>query len=316
MSRAADSVLSASDAQSTESSFRLRVILAFAGIYLLWGTTYLAIALALKTLPPFSFGAVRFLLAGGILFAWLRARERRPFEGLAFGQVLLCGILMLAMGNGLVAWSQQGIPSGIAALIVTSVPVVVLALDWAFFSKRPPAPRAALGTAIALLGVIVVITSVKKLSGNASPMHLAVIIAAVVAFSVGSLLQGRAGARTRVLNATCLQLLGAGLFLALMSGITGEWRLINPGNISASSVLAVVYLAVFSGIVAMTCYLWLLKHVSAQKASTYALVNPIVALSLGGIVLGERLTPKVMLSALLVLVGVGLVLFSKKPAKV
>src|SRR3954464_6411455 len=114
------------------------IIAAFAAIYVIWGTTYLAIAFSIQTLPPFISGAIRFLVAGGLMYVWLRSRNAKPFAGVNVGAAAVCGVLLAGIGNGLVIWAQQGIPSGIAALIVTSMPVTVLILDWAFFSKRAP----------------------------------------------------------------------------------------------------------------------------------------------------------------------------------
>src|SRR5262249_30139906 len=111
------------------------LITAFAGIYLIWGTTYLAIAFALQTLPPFVSSCLRFLLAGVLLLIWLRARDRRPFRGVPLLQAVLCGVLMAGVGNGFVVWAQQGVPSGVAALMVAATPVVVLLLDWIAFTK-------------------------------------------------------------------------------------------------------------------------------------------------------------------------------------
>src|SRR5262245_34805041 len=114
------------------------VLAAFAGIYLIWGTTYLAIAFAIHSMPPFISGVARFALAGGVMYVWLRARSPRPFAGVNIPMMALTGLLLSGIGNGFVLWAQQGIPSGIAALFVAAVPVLVLIFDWAFFSKRAP----------------------------------------------------------------------------------------------------------------------------------------------------------------------------------
>src|SRR5882672_8647633 len=112
------------------------IIAAFAGIYMIWGTTYLAIALALQTMPPFVSSCLRFLLAGVLMLVWLRARNPHPFRGLPIMQAALCGVLMAGVGNGFVVWAQQGVPSGITSLMVAATPVVVLLFDWAAFSKQ------------------------------------------------------------------------------------------------------------------------------------------------------------------------------------
>ena len=293
------------------SEFRptLAMLGAFAGIYLIWGTTYLAIALAIQTLPPFISGAGRFLIAGALMYVWLRWRSPRPFEQVNLAQAALCGVLLSGIGNGLVIWAQQGIPSGIAALIVTSVPVGVLVLDWAFFSKRAPRSQALHGTAIAVAGVVTIVAHTRSLSGAAQPLYLVAMLAATVGWAFGTLLQKRAARPGAVLGFTCAQMLFGGLFQLTMSFVDREWPGFAWREVSATSLFALLYLVVFGSIIALNCYLWLLTRVSAQKVTTYALVNPVVALILGALVLNERITALAVAAAALVLVGVALVLF-------
>lgn len=292
-----------------EPSVSLGVLGAFAGIYIIYGTTYLAIALAIQTIPPFISGGLRFMLAALLMYAWLRSRDQHPLRGVNISGALLCGALMSGTGNGFVVWAQQGIPSGIAALIVTGIPVVVLLLDWLLFSKRAPSKQALLGTAIAVAGVITIVLHTRALAGHARPLHLIAMIAAVIAWSLGTLLQKRWATPRTVLSFTCVQMLGGGLFQLASAGIDGEWQRFDPSHISLVSALATFYLVLFGSIVALNCYLWLLTRVAAQKVTTYALVNPVVALILGAIVLNERVTTLAAGSAALVLVGVALVLF-------
>lgn len=291
------------------SSLSLGVLGAFAAIYVIWGTTYLAIALAIKTIPPFISGAMRFLLASLIMYTWLRWRSSHPFRGLNVPGALTCGVLLSGIGNGFVVWAQQGIPSGIAALIVTAVPVIVLLLDWLLFSRRAPSRQALLGTAIAVLGVVTIVMYTRTLAGNAHPLHLLAMIAAVVGWSFGTLLQKRAATPQTVLSFTCVQMFGGGLLQLAMSALDREWAGFHVANISWLSAVAIGYLVVLGSVVALNCYLWLLTQVSAQKVTTYALVNPVVALILGALVLQERVTLLAALAAALVLVGVALVLF-------
>jgi drug/metabolite transporter (DMT)-like permease len=287
----------------------LRVLAAFAGIYVIWGTTYLAIAIAIRTIPPFISGGARFLLAGALMYAWLRLREPRPFAGVNLGMSALCGVLLSGIGNGFVIWAQQGIPSGIAALIVTAVPVIVLILDWAFFSRRAPTRQALLGTAIAIAGVVTIVAHTRTLSGNAQPLYLLAMLAATIGWSFGTLLQKRSARPDIVLSFTCAQMLAGGVFQLAMATFTGEWTDFAPGAVSLDSMLAVLYLIVFGSIIALNSYLWLLTRVAAPKVTTYALVNPVVALILGALVLQERITPLAVTAASLVLIGVALVLF-------
>ncbi|HEY8539906.1 MAG TPA: EamA family transporter [Steroidobacteraceae bacterium] len=294
---------------SISARVSLGVLAAFAGIYLIWGTTYLGIAVAIQTLPPFISGAARFLIAAALMYVWIRWRDPQPFDGVNIPLGLFCGVLLSGVGNGFVIWAQQGIPSGIAALIVTAVPVVVLIIDWTLFSKRAPSRQALFGTAIAVAGVATIVLHTRSLAGHAQPMHLAAMIVAVIGWSFGTLLQKRAANTKTVLSFTCVQMFGGGLFQLVLSFFDGEWQRFDPAQVSLSSAIALLYLIVFGSLIALNCYLWLLTRVSAQKVTTYALVNPVVALILGAVVLDERVTMLAAVSAVLVLVGVALVLF-------
>jgi drug/metabolite transporter (DMT)-like permease len=292
-----------------------QVLLAFAGIYIIWGTTFLAIALVIRTIPPFFSGAVRFLIAASLMYAWLRTREPRPFARLHIGGTILCGVLMSGMGNGFVIWAQTGLPSGIAALFVGALPVSTLILDWLFFSRRPPTSQSALGVAIGLAGVVVLAAHTHSFSGAVRPIHVIAVLTAELAWSTATLLQRRFVTADRVLNFGCLQMLAGAVFQLLMGCLDREWVGFVPAHISLQSVLALLYLVVFGSIIAVNCYSFLVAHVPAQKVTTYALVNPVIALALGTLVLHERVSPAAILSAILVLVGVALVLFQRRPVE-
>jgi drug/metabolite transporter (DMT)-like permease len=294
---------------SAGTRLSLGVLAAFAGIYVIWGTTYLAIAFAIQSMPPFISGTARFGLAGLLMYIWLRARNPQPFAGVSVTGMALAGVLLSGVGNGFVLFAQQGIPSGIAALIVAAVPVLVLIFDWAFFSKRAPTKLALFGTAVAIAGVVTIVMHTRSLSGNAQPLYLLAMVVAVTGWSFGTLVQKRSANPGTVLSFTCGQMLFGALFQLLMSVVTNEWPRFDPSAITLSGVLAIAYLVVFGSIVGLNCYLWLLTRVAAPKVATYALVNPVVALVLGSIVLGERVTLLVLLAAVLVLVGVALIVF-------
>jgi drug/metabolite transporter (DMT)-like permease len=187
-----------------------QILLAFAGIYIVWGTTFVALAIVIRTIPPFISGALRFALAGGLMYAWLRAREPRPFSGLNIGGCILVGVLMSGIGNGFVIWSQQGLPSGIAALFVGALPVSTLILDWLFFSRRAPSSQSALGVAIGLAGIVVLTSHTHSFSGTIRPLHVISVLTAELGWSAGTLLQRRYVSAARVMNFVCLQMLAGG----------------------------------------------------------------------------------------------------------
>lgn len=291
----------------------LSVLAAFAGIYIIWGTTYLAIAFAVHTMPPFISGVARFALAGLLMYVWLRARNPHPFAGVNVPMMALTGVLLSGIGNGFVLWAQQGIPSGIAALIVASVPVLVLIFDWAFFSKRAPTKQALFGIAVAIAGVATIVMHTRTLSGSAQPMYVVAMLVATTGWSIGTLVQKRAATQATVLSFTCGQMLFGAAAQLLFSLVTGEWSRFDPAAISWQGVVAIAYLVVFGSIIGLNCYLWLLTRVAAPKVATYALVNPVVALVLGAVVLGERVTLLAMVAAVLVLLGVALIVFQDLP---
>jgi drug/metabolite transporter (DMT)-like permease len=297
----------------TGARLSLGVFAAFAGIYIIWGTTYLAIAFAVHTMPPFISGVARFALAGLLMYVWLRARNPHPFAGVNVPMMALTGVLLSGIGNGFVLWAQQGIPSGIAALIVASVPVLVLIFDWAFFSKRAPTRQALFGIAVAIAGVATIVMHTRTLSGNAQPMYVLAMLVATTGWSIGTLVQKRAATQATVLSFTCGQMLFGAAAQLLFSLVTGEWSRFDPAAISWQGVVAIAYLVVFGSIIGLNCYLWLLTRVAAPKVATYALVNPVVALVLGAAVLGERVTLLAMVAAVLVLIGVALIVFQDLP---
>jgi drug/metabolite transporter (DMT)-like permease len=287
----------------------LRLVVAFAAIYLIWSTTYLGISFAIRTLPPFISGAMRFLLAAILLYGWLRLKGPRPMTGVPLGKALITGVLLSGIGNGFVIFAQQGIPSGIAALVVAAVPVFVLMIDWAFFSRRAPAISALSGMMIALAGVTIIVLHTHSMTGVVHPLHTLALISAVVGWSFGTLVQKNAARAETVFSFTCAQMFFGGLFQLLMSFIDGEWTQMDINAVSFASLAAVLYLVVFGSLIALNCYLWLLTRVPAQKVTTYALVNPVIALLLGAVVLDEPITSLTIIAALLVLIGIALVLF-------
>jgi drug/metabolite transporter (DMT)-like permease len=285
------------------------IVLAFAAIYIIWGTTFLGIALTLRSMPPFFSGSVRFLAASGLMYLWLRAREPHPFARLNLPGTALCGVLLTGMGNGFVIWSQTGLPSGIAALFIAVLPVLTLLFDWAFFSRRRPTLAASLGVTLGFAGILVLSLNMSALSSSVRPIHVAAVLGAEVGWAFGTLLQRRYAPADRVAGFTCLQMLAGALFQLLMGLIDREWVGFLPSRVTLQSAFALLYLIVFGSIIAFNCYSFLVAHVPAQKITTYALVNPVIALALGALVLGEKVTVAALVASVLVLLGVALVLF-------
>ena len=287
----------------------LAIVLAFAVIYVVWGTTYLGIAFSIQSLPPFISGTLRFLLAGLLLLGWLLFRNRQPFAGVPLRTAVFVGVLNSGIGNGLVIYAQQGVPSGIAALVVGSIPGIVLLLDALFFTRRLPAITPLIGMAVALLGVGLMANDMDSMTDRAEPLYVVALLLAAAGWSLGTLLQKSAVRAETVLGFTCVQMLVGGLFQGVLSVFDGEWQGFSFAAVTTTSWLALLYLVVFGSVLAFNCYLWLLTQVSAAAVTTYALVNPVIALMLGAVLLDERITPLAILAAAMVLGGVSLILF-------
>jgi drug/metabolite transporter (DMT)-like permease len=293
---------------------RTGVALALAAIYIIWGTTYLAVALVLRTIPPFASSAMRYIFGGVLLLAYLLLFNRHAFRGLPLKRLAAAGVLLVAGGNGFSVWAQQGVPSGIAALLISSVPVFVMLLNWLFFARRAPDMRSMAGMLVGLCGVAVIVSHMQTLSGTVRVPYIAALLAAMLCWSSGTLVTRGLLSAEQVAGATCVQMLVGALLLSLMALVHGDWHRLHPSQVSLASWAALAYLTVFGSIVALSCFLWLLTQVSAQKATTYALVNPLVALLLGAVCLGEKITAYVVLAVVLILAGVAMVLF-QRPAR-
>jgi drug/metabolite transporter (DMT)-like permease len=298
----------------TADASRARVALAFTCILLVWGTTYLGIALVLRSFPPFASAGLRFLAAGALLWGLLRLREARPLAGLPASEVVLSGVLMCAGGNGLTVFAMQGVASGTAALLNSTIPICVTLLDWAFFRKRRPRVWTALGLVVGVGGVALIVGETASLGGGRSVAYLGALALAVGTWSVGTLLQRGLVPRERLLALGCGQMLAGGVALVVAAALRGEWAAVDFGAASLESWLALGYLVVFGSLLAQSSYLWLLARMPAEKVTTYAIINPAIALALGGLVLGETVTGASVLGALLVLAGVALVLFERQAA--
>ncbi len=285
------------------------ILIAFAAIYIIWGTTYLGIALVLRSLPPFFSGSVRFMAASLLMYLWVRWRDPHPFAGLNVPGTALCGLLMTGMGNGLVIYAQTGLPSGIAALFIAVLPVLTLLLDWAFYARRRPSVGPVIGVTLGFAGIVVLTANMHTLSGAIRPIHVAAVILAELAWANGTLLQRRYVPVGRVAAFTCLQMFIGSLFQLLVGLIHHEWGQVALSRFTPTSLLALLYLIIFGSLITFNSYSFLVSRVAAQKITTYALVNPVIALALGALVLGEKITPAAVLATILVLLGVGLVLF-------
>jgi drug/metabolite transporter (DMT)-like permease len=287
-----------------ERATRAGIGAALLAVYLIWGSTYLAIRFAVETLPPFLMAGVRFVIAGGILYGWRRAAGfPRPDPG-QWRAATVVGGLMLLGGNGGVVWAQQWVASGTAALIVASVPLWMVILDWLRPGGRPPGAGVWAGLIVGLAGVALLLDG-----GDQHVRYSAgwlVLVLASISWAVGSL-YSRTARLPAPLLATGMQMLAGGALLLLAGVLTGELRGLDPAAFSTRSVLALLYLIVFGALIGYSAYVWLLRVTTPALASTYAYVNPAVAVFLGWLLAGETLTTRVVLASVVIVGAVALI---------
>ena len=291
---------------------RAEVLLAFAAIYVIWGSTYLAIRFAIETVPPLFMAAVRFLVAGGALYAWLRWRGAERPAGIHWRAAAVVGGLLLLGGNGAVVWAEQRVPSGVTALLVAMVPFWMVLIDWARPGGAGPTWMVAAGLTLGLAGLALLVGP-EQLLGGAHTDHLGALVLAFgcLSWSLGSVYSRHAPLPSSPQLATAMEMLAGGALLLLASGARGEWPLVDLDAVSLRSLLALGYLVVFGSLVAFSAYIWLLRQTTPARVSTYAYVNPVVAMVLGWALAGEPLSPRTLLAAGVIVAGVVLITTSR-----
>jgi len=297
---------------------RLQLVLGFLCIYIVWGSTYLAIRYGVATIPPFLMGGVRFLIAGTLLYGWSRFRGGAKPNRHHWKNAAIIGALLLLVGNGAVAWAEQRVDSGMTSLLVATVPLWLVLAE--VFQGHRPAMLQWLGVAVGLVGVsILVMPSGNGLYASVDRAGAAVLMIGSISWTIGSLFSRTASLATPASMASGMQMLCGGAFMMTVSFLRGEWASVHLSAISGTSIVALVYLIVFGSIIGFSTYMWLLKVARPAAVGTYAYVNPLVAVLLGVMVAGERLPPSATLAMVVILASVVLVSLSpaaKKPSDV
>jgi drug/metabolite transporter (DMT)-like permease len=304
------------DTERHRTAPRGLVLAAFGAIYLIWGSTYLGIRFAVETIPPFLLGGARFLLAGGILYAWLRFQGVPNPAGFHWRNAVVVGGLLLGAGNGGVNWAEQKLASSLTALLIAVTPLWFVLLDW----LRPRGTRPTLQT---LLGIVVGFAGVALLvgRGNATrqnPVDLSAVTALViasVAWASGSLYARYTPKPDSSFMAGAMQMLTGGAVLLAVGLISGEAARFHLTAISARSAWAFAYLTVAGSLIGFTAFSWLLKVSTPARISTYAYVNPVIAVFLGWAIGGEKLTTSILWAAGVIVLGV-IIITTRKPAPV
>ena len=283
-----------------EVSPRLKLILAFAAVYLIWGSTYLGIRIGIESIPPFLMAGARFVVAGALLYIWTRMRGEPPPTRVHWKSAAIIGLMLLLVGNGALSWAEQLIPSGIAALIVAISPVWFVALEWMQGGTRPSA-GVGVGLLLGTAGIMVLIDPADLVGGvHVDILGAVVLLLASICWAAGSIYSRRATLPSSPMLATGMEMLAGGAALLLLSAVSGELRSFQFSAVTPRSFVAVAYLTIFGSLIGFTSYIWLLRATTPALASTYAYVNPVVAVLIGWLIADEALNGHIAASAVLI----------------
>ena len=288
-----------------ELTLRFRIVLAFVAIYTIWGSTYLGIRLAIQTVPPFLMAGIRFIIAGGVLFAWALSRGVSLPSTANWKSAAIVGGLLLLGGNGGVTWAEQIVPSSLAAVLITTVPIWMVIVEMFERERKLPSRHVILGLAFGFAGVVL-LAGPSDLAGSTglNPVGAAVLIGASLSWAAGSIYSRHAPVPKSQLLGSGMEMLSGGMFLTIAAIVSGEWASFQPSNVSNSSLIALIYLVIFGSLIGFTSYIWLLTKTTVARVSTYAYVNPVVAIILGVAIAGEQLTLRTLVASVVIVAAV------------
>ncbi|MEN8144418.1 MAG: EamA family transporter [Gemmatimonadota bacterium] len=299
------------------SRYQAQLLIAFAAVYLIWGSTYLAIRFAIETLPGYSMSGARFLLAGGGLYIYSRLRGAPRPTRRNWANAALVGALLFLGGNGSVVWAEQRVPSGLAALLIATEPLWIVLLFSFWRGGHKPSLRTALGIGLGFVGAAILSAPTSALGGEAPHLiSMIVLVLAALSWATGSLYARGADLVENPTQNAAMQMFTGSIFLLLAGTVAGEWAGFDLAAVSAKSAAAFFYLAIFGSLIGFSAYSWLLRNAHPAKVATYAYVNPIIAVFLGWLLAGEPLGPRTMIAAALILGSVILVSKAKESADV
>jgi drug/metabolite transporter (DMT)-like permease len=286
---------------------RSALVAAFAAIYVIWGSTYLGIAVALESLPPFTLAAFRFLVAGGILTAWALSRGAARPTRRQFAMTALLGFLFLVIGNGGVVWAEQRVPSGLTSLLVAVTPIWTALAMWALPGGRAPSGGMIVGLVTGFLGTALLVAPGHV---GGAPVDTAGAVAlnlASLSWALGSVLTPRLDLPRSGPLSSGLQMLSAGVMLFLVALATGDFARFDPSTVTARSLAALLYLIVFGSLVAFSAFAWLLQVSTPARLSTTSYVNPVVAVFLGWLLAGEPVSLRTFIAGGLIVGAVAVI---------
>jgi drug/metabolite transporter (DMT)-like permease len=288
--------------------------LALGTVYMLWGSTYLGIKYAIDTIPPLLMGSLRFLVAGGVLYVLAQRTGDRRGDRVGARQwlaALLIGGLLLVGGNGGVILAEQYAPTGVVALLVATTPLWMALIDRVVFGRHLPV--------LVIVGLLVGFGGVAFLIGSPGSGHInlfgaALALAAPLCWAIGSVFTRHVKLPSRPLVAATMEMLWAGALFGIASIVTGELGRVHWQQISTASIVALLYLIVFGSLVGFSTYVWLLRSAPLSLVSTYAYVNPVVAVTLGAIFLGEAINARLVVAGGIIILAVALIVVARSRA--
>ena len=294
-----------------------QIYLAFAAVYIIWGSTYLGMKFAIETMPPFLMSAIRFTVAGFFLLMYCLVVKQMPFP--AWKQLktpLLTGFLLVMLGNGGMSYAEKTVPSSIAALLVATTPLWFAALGWLVYGDNRPNFKMVSGLFLGMAGIVILIGP-SQLSGHAIDLAgVIIIMIGTLSWAFGSLYSAHTKNQAPPLISTALQMLAGGIFLFILSFLLGDFKSFHVESVSGKSLAALGYLIVFGSWIGYTSYSWLIRVVPPSQASTYAYVNPLVAVLFGWLLGGESVTYQMLIAGACILPAVILILKSKSKSPV
>jgi len=296
-----------------------KTLLAFAIIYFVWGSTFLAIRVGVREVPPFLLAAMRFLIAGLVLYGWMMVHGERSPSGREWMSTFLIAVLIFVLDYGLLFWAEQRVPSGIAAVMMATIPVFMALSEIIFLHTQRLTVRLVLALLVGIGGVAVLMSRSLNLGGMPIDTTGAVaLIIASMSWSVSSVLTRKLPLPRSKVMSSGVQMLAGGVLLTLASAALGELHGFRPANVSSQAWLSLLYLIVAGSIIGFTAYVWLIHHESPTRVGTYAYVNPVVAVLVGYFLGGEALGPRTLLGTACVLVSVVVITTTrvKKPVAV
>jgi drug/metabolite transporter (DMT)-like permease len=285
----------------------IKLIAAFAAVYIIWGSTYLAIRFAIETLPPLLMAGIRFIIAGCILFLFARRKSTEPLKAEHWKSAFITGAFLLLGGNGGVVWAEQFVPSGLTAVLIATVPLWIAILSWILKKGDKPGAKTITGVLLGFAGLILLVNPFERSTQNINIIGIAAILLASLSWASGTLYTRYAKQHDSKITAAAMQMLGGGILLTITGLLRGEISDINIQGISLKSVIAFLYLIFIGSIIGFTSYIYLISAAGPSRASTYAYVNPVVAVFLGWLMAGEIINLRIILSTVIIIISVAII---------